>query len=198
MGSITLAETEHFIIQWWNGCDSDGIFIYQSTDETFPFFDNNPQAFIHFDCLQGLINELNTASQPLVIKNRIPDGVMMTGNSRYKLPPMPFVPNAHRKAKKNGGVWGQAYYTPLPVILEHCNELVSAIKFACSKENVERLESTRSNDFFYVLNGQYLDNGQWRSIHTGGPLPFLAKRDDAVLGGGARPSATDAVLGGQE
>lgn len=184
MGSITLAETKHFIIQWWNGCDSDGIFIYQSTgdDDIFPFSGDNPQAFIHLDCLQGLINELNAASQPLVIKNRIPDGVMMTGNRRYKLPPMPFVPNAHRKAKKDGGIWGQAYYQPLPVKQQHCNELVSATKFACSKENVERADSTLSNYPFHALNGQYLDDSQWRSIHTGGSLPF-PKPDDAVLGG---------------
>lgn len=200
MGSTTLATTKHFIIQWWNGCDSNGIFIYQPTDndEAFPFLNKNPQAFIHFDYIQSLIEELKVTKQHLVIKNRVPNGVMMHANRRYNLPPMPFVPYGQRKPKKDGGVWGQAYYTPLPVSPEHFGELVNAIKSGCSQENVKHLESINCNEGWYVLNGRYLNNSQWCSIHTDEPLLAFPIHNDAVLGGGARPSSTDAVMGNRQ
>lgn len=99
----------------------------------------------------------------------------MQANRLYNLPSMPFVPNAHRKNKKDGGVWGQAYYTPLPVSPEHFTELADTIKLACSEKNVKRLENENGNESWEVLNGIYLEDGQWYSIYRDTPLPVFPK-----------------------
>lgn len=75
----------------------------------------------------------------------------------------PFVPGFHRRPKKDGGVPGQAYYTPLVVEGEQRQELAAALEFACSKENVTRLEANNSAEGYHVLDDDYLENGVWHS-----------------------------------
>lgn len=165
MPNCQLAITKHFEIVWWPGADSRGLYVSQ-TPETFeldgvghfsgyvtkPYarLDERsvPQFFVDRALVSSLIDELRGGNETMTILSRVT---------------FPFVPGFHRRPKKDGGVPGQAYYTPLVVEGEQRQELADALEFACSKKNVTHLEANNSAEGYSVLDNDYLEDGVWHS-----------------------------------
>lgn len=144
MPNCILATTERFVIEWWPGVTSErGLYVRAASSEDHW---RDPQFFVERELVQSLIDELRGGSETITVLSRVTS---------------PFVPGFHRRPKKDGGSPDKAYYIPLVVEGEHRQELADTLVFACSKENVARLEADNSDEGYYVLNNNYLEDGVW-------------------------------------
>ncbi len=155
MPVYTLAATEHFQILWTPGADDGGLYVLAASSEDRW---REPQFFAELTLIQSLADELRGGSETITVLSRVT---------------RPFVPVVHRKPKKDGGSPDKAYYTPLVVEGEHRQELANALLFACSEENVTRLEADNSDESNTVLHGNYLESGLWNWMRSYPGVPRI-------------------------
>lgn len=145
---MTLAATQHFLVEWHHGADSDGLYLYAYAGNDKDENDRSTGCtYIGLTFLPGLLNELRSVNSPLTILCRV--------GYAYK------VPGLFKRSQKDGGETGKAYYTPLYVQGHHRAELADALEVACSRENVIHLEETQGSDWHEdVLKGYALEAGE--------------------------------------
>ncbi len=166
-----LATTENFIIEWFSGGDDCGLYVFRSG------YYQGPQFFVDLELVPGLIDKLRNGKETVTIFTRIVKGHMTHHLNR---PKVQFVPRLHHIFKKDGGVWGEAYYTPMVVEAQELQELVDALESACSRDNIRRLEESNSSESYEVLNNKYLENGIWYILHLDGTSSRWPYNSDGV------------------